>query len=155
METHLHLFTQKLKAEELKTLRSSLWGFLKFFLVVCILMQYCSYFLKYFSTGAAALVKWINLVMFMLGWKGYHSNKLMDVYGYYLLLALLAIEIFIGRKLKFALKKEMVNFQFGEKATDLIQAGSFTSSTNNKNITKTQFMIKMDELEDKNDQNNY
>ena len=76
-------------------------------------MEYLSYFILFLDSTSKQLVEWTNLALFIAGWKGYKSNKLADVYGFYLLLCMLILEIQIGKRLKAALKMEMVAFQKG------------------------------------------
>lgn len=90
------------------------WGLLTGVLMVCLIMQYLSYFLTYLDkSGSKQLMEWIDLSMFIFGWRGYMKNRLGDVYGYYLLLALIAIERLIAKRLKLALKREIVSFHMG------------------------------------------
>lgn len=118
LERQFYIFTQNLKVNFVKTRREKVWGAVTAVLLVCITMEYLSYFLDYFgSNGSKQFMEWINLALFMMGWKGYKKNKLADVYGYYLLLVLIAVERLIAKRLKAALKKEILSFQMGDTET--------------------------------------
>lgn len=151
LERQFYIFTQNLKVNFVKTRREKVWGVLTVVLLICITMEYLSYFLEYFgSNGSKQFMEWINLALFMLGWKGYKKNKLADVYGYYLLLAMIAVERLIAKRLKAALKKEILSFQMGDTETVPDNMDAVHLETNKKKETQHihRFTMKMLRLQD-------
>ena len=111
MERHLYMFTLKLKFTEL-IFRKKTWIRLRLFLIICLVGQYVSYLMIFVKLKA--ITKWINLGFFLMGWSNVNRNKILDVYGYYVLILLLVFEINTARKLKDRLKKDQIEASSGE-----------------------------------------
>ena len=144
LEHHFFTSSKRLRIKELRY-RESLCKMLQMVFIFAILLEYSSYLFEFFSDGNSVKL-YLQYFYYYIGILGYSDKRIMDVYGFYVMLIFVILETFLIRKSKklytdILLEGENVdNFEVYKKTR------SELSSRNNTNLSEKNFSVNIEDF---------